>query len=79
MFEYSVCKFDPALPIQDINTFAPKYKKGEALKKLAALRRFVETLPIYIITRLEEFEPLDRVFLDPKTSLHPFDDQVSGG
>jgi hypothetical protein len=34
------------MPIQDMNTSAPIYKKGEALKKLAALHLFVETLPI---------------------------------
>jgi hypothetical protein len=79
MFEYSDCKFDPALLIQDITTSAPIYKKGEALKKLAALRLFVETMPIYIITRVEEFKPLDRVVLDPEASLHPLDDQVRGG
>jgi hypothetical protein len=33
------------LPIQDIN--APIFKEGEALKKLAALRLFVKTMPIY--------------------------------
>jgi hypothetical protein len=29
--------------------------------------------------KVEKFKPLDRVFLDPEASLHPFDDQVSGG
>ena len=36
-----------ATPIQDMNTSAPIYKEGEALKKLGALRLFVETMPIY--------------------------------
>ncbi len=35
-----------AMPIQDVNTSAPIYKEDEALKKLAALHLFVETLPI---------------------------------
>jgi hypothetical protein len=34
------------MPIQDMNTSASIYKKGEALKKLAALHLFVETLPV---------------------------------
>jgi hypothetical protein len=34
------------MPIQDVNTSAPINKKDEALKKLAALHLFVETLPI---------------------------------
>jgi hypothetical protein len=36
-----------ATPIQDMNTSAPICKEGEALKKLGALRLFVETMPIY--------------------------------
>jgi hypothetical protein len=35
------------MPIQDMHMSAPIYKKGEALKKLAVLHLFVETLPIY--------------------------------
>jgi hypothetical protein len=35
-----------AMPIQDMNTSAPKYKEGEALKKLGALCLFVETMLI---------------------------------
>jgi hypothetical protein len=34
------------MPIQGMNTSAPISKKDEALKKLAALHLFVETLPI---------------------------------
>jgi hypothetical protein len=34
------------MPIQDMNMSAPIYQKGEALKKLAALHLFVQTLPI---------------------------------
>jgi hypothetical protein len=33
------------MPIQDVNTSAPIYKKDEAQKKLAALHLFVETSP----------------------------------
>jgi hypothetical protein len=47
MLEKFILQIWSAMPIQDMNTSAPIYNKGEALKKLAALHLFVETLPIY--------------------------------
>jgi hypothetical protein len=35
------------MPNPDMNMSVSIYKKGEALKKFAALQLFVETMPIY--------------------------------